>query len=94
MKVRLWQGVPLLVCTALFAAGARADIPKETYDALKLDQSATPKQLYEAVVQRYRDPVQGAGRGAYAQYWEPIPMSKYTDPHSFYKPPTTVREIA
>lgn len=94
MKVRLWQGVPLLVCTALFAADARADIPKETYDALKLDQSATPKQLYEAVVQRYRDPAQGAGRGAYAQYWEPIPMSKYTDPHSFYKPPTTVREIA
>ena len=30
----------------------------------------------------------------YGQYWEPIPFSKYLDPASFYKPPTSVKDIA
>ena len=61
--VKLWQKMLLLACGMLFAAGVQADIPKETYDALKLDKSATSKQLYEALVKRYKDPAQGSGRG-------------------------------
>jgi len=69
-------------------------VPKETYEALKLDRSASPKQLHEALVKRYLDPAEGFGKGKYGQYWEPIPFSKYLDPGSFYKPPTSVKDIA
>ena len=72
--------------------GAIADIPKETYKALGVSKSATPKELYNALKKRYLDPAQGAGKGSHAEYWEPIPMSAYLDPLSFYKPPTSVKE--
>ncbi|GAB1413705.1 hypothetical protein MASR1M97_24410 [Candidatus Desulfobacillus denitrificans] len=94
MIVKLWQKMLLLVCGILFAAGVHAEIPKETYDALKLDKSATSKQLYEALVKRYKDPAEGAGRGTFAQYWEPIAFSKYLDPASSYKPPSSVKDVA
>ncbi|GAB4177550.1 MAG: hypothetical protein Fur0039_21000 [Rhodocyclaceae bacterium] len=94
MIVKLWQKVLLLACSMLFAAGVQADIPKETYDALKLDKSATPKQFYEALVKRYKDPAEGAGRGTHAKYWEPIAFSKYLDPASSYRPPSSVKEVA
>ena len=92
--VKLWQKMLLLACGMLFAAGVQADIPKETYDALKLDKSATSKQLYEALVKRYKDPAEGAGRGTHAKYWEPIAFSKYLDPASSYKPPSSVKDVA
>ncbi|MCC7546408.1 MAG: hypothetical protein IT532_01445 [Burkholderiales bacterium] len=96
MIVKLWQkrGVFLLVCGVLFSVGARAEIPTETYEALKLDKSATSRQLYEALVKRYKDPAEGAGRGSLASYWEPIAFSKYLDPASFYKPPSSVKDVA
>jgi len=81
----------------MLAAGAQANfpsVPKETYKALNLEQSASPKQLHEAVTKRYKDPEQGAGRGTLAKYWEPIPMSMYFDPASYYKPPTSMKEVA
>ena len=28
------------------------------------------------------------------QYWEPVTFSKYFDPHTFYKPPQAVKEVA
>jgi hydroxylamine dehydrogenase len=46
------------------------------------------------LTKRYMDPGRGAGKGQYGQYWEPIPMSKYFDPMSFYTPPTSVKDIA
>ncbi|MEZ5447362.1 MAG: multiheme c-type cytochrome [Gammaproteobacteria bacterium] len=73
---------------------AQADIPKETFEALKLDPAAGPKELHEALTKRYRDPEQGAGKGKYSELWEPIPMSKYFDPMTFYEPPATVKEVA
>lgn len=94
MVVKLWLKIIMLVCGLLLAATVRADIPKETYDALKLDKSAAPKQLYEALVKRYKDPAEGAGRGTHAKYWEPIPFSQYLNPASFYKAPTAVKEVA
>jgi hypothetical protein len=89
----LWAAL-LMGAGALLADAARADVPKELFDALKVDQSASPKQLYDAITRRYLDPAQGAGKGKYAQLWEPIAMSKYFDPHTFYQPPTTVKEVA
>ncbi len=77
-----------------FSGAALADIPKELYEALGIDRSASPKELYEALTKRYRDPAQGAGKGAFAEFWEPIPMSSYLDPLSFYKPPTSVKDIS
>ena len=50
-------------------------------------ETATPKQLYEALPKRYLDPRQGAEKGSLAKYWEPIPMSAYLGPKPFYKPP-------
>jgi len=97
MVVKLWLKIIMLACGLLLAATVRADIPsvpKETYEALKLDRSASPKQLFEALDKRYKDPAQGAGRGTLAKYWEPIAFSKYLDPAPFYKPPTAVKDVA
>ena len=70
---------------SLGASEAVADIPDELYQALGLERSASPKQLYEALVSRYHDP-QWIGRGTYAQFWEPIPISQYLNPFLFYQP--------
>ena len=97
MVDKFWLRCGLLVCGVLLAGTAQANfptVPKETYDALKLDRSATPKELHEALVKRYLDPAQGYGKGKYGEYWKPIPMSKYFDPGSFYTPPKAVKEIA
>jgi len=97
MAFKPWLRVVTLACGALLSASAWANfpsVPKELYKALNLEQSASPKELHEAVVKRYKDPAQGAGRGTLAKYWEPIPMSMYFDPASFYKPPTSMKEVA
>ncbi|MCP9454780.1 MAG: hypothetical protein NNA18_01560 [Nitrospira sp.] len=97
MSAKFGQKFVMLVCGLLLAAPAQADfptVPKETYEALKLDRSASPKELYEALVKRYLDPEQGAGKGIYGQYWEPVTFSKYFDPNTFYKPPQAVKEVA
>ena len=91
MKVRFlhWS----LMSIIAFAIGTavslpvRADIPDELFEALKVDKHASPKVLYEAIKKRYHDPAQGAGKGKFGDLWEPIPMSKYFDPRTFYKPP-------
>ena len=78
MAFKPWLRVVTLACGALLSASAWANfpsVPKELYKALNLEQSASPKELHEAVVKRYKDPAQGAGRGTLAKYWEPIPMS-------------------
>jgi len=97
MADKFWLRCGLVVCGVMLAGAAQADfpsVPKETYEAIKLDRSASPKQLHEALVKRYLDPAEGFGKGKYGQYWEPIAMSKYLDPGSFYKPPTSVKDIA
>ena len=72
---------------------AYADIPKELYEALGISKSASPKVLYEALEKRYHDPKQGAGKGEFGDLWEPIPMSRYFDPNTFYTPPTSVKDV-
>lgn len=97
MKSKLWVKCVLALSGVLLAGTAQADfpsVPKETYEALKLDRAASPKQLHEALVKRYLDPAEGFGKGKYGQYWEPLPFSKYLDPADFYKPPTSVKDIA
>ena len=84
----------LFVFGATLAGSAAADIPKELYDGLGIRSDAPPKELYDALVKRYRDPAQGAGKGKFADLWQPIPFSKYFDPASFYSPPSSVAEIA
>ena len=90
----------LLVSAAALCIGAlgmvssvAADIPSETYEALDISKSASPKELYDALKQRYHDPAQGAGKGKFADLWEAIPMSRYFNPGTFYKPPSTVKEV-
>lgn len=63
------------------------DVPKETYQALKLSESASPQQLYDALVKRYTNPAEGAGPGTLAKYWAAIPFTQYMDPADYYKPP-------
>ena len=76
--------------TLFYAPFAAAETPDETYKALGLSKSASPKELYEALTKRYHDEAQGAGKGTLSKYWEPIPISKYLNPHTFYKPPQTI----
>jgi hydroxylamine dehydrogenase len=78
----------MLLSLLIFQGGtARADIPDELYKALSIGKDATPQQLYDALVKRYYDPNQGAGKGKFGHLWEPIPMTKYFMPHLFYTPP-------
>ncbi len=97
MRSKFWVRCVLVLSGILLAGTAQADfpsVPKETYEALKLDRAASPKELHEALLKRYLDPAQGFGKGKYGQYWEPLPFSKYLDPAVFYKPPTSVKDIA
>jgi len=92
---RVSYGATALAAGAIALLGvsgpeARADIPDETFKALNLDRSASPKELYEALTKRYNDPAQGAGKGSFAEFWEPIPISKYLNPRDFYTPPDSV----
>ncbi|WP_036282308.1 multiheme c-type cytochrome [Methylocystis sp. ATCC 49242] len=89
-KVAAILGAFACAMTLAFAGPASAETPDETYKALGLAKSASPKELYEALTKRYHDEAQGAGKGSLAKYWEPIPISKYLNPQSFYKPPQTV----
>ncbi len=84
----------ILLLGGVGSAGAIPSVPQELYDALKVDRSASPKELHEAITKRYRDPAHGAGKGKFADLWQPIPMSMYFDPLSFYKPPATVNEVS
>ena len=87
MNVKLMQKCVLLVCGLLVAAPVQADfpsVPKETYEALKLDRSASPKELYEALTKRYLDDKAPAvAKGIYGQYWNPVSFSRYFDPATF-----------
>lgn len=97
MTNKFWLRCGLVVCGVMLAGTAQANfpsVPNETYQALNLERSASPKQLHEALTKRYLDPGRGAGKGQYGQYWEPLPFSKYLDPLSFYKPPTSVKDVA
>lgn len=77
-----------LAVSALIVPGAaRADIPSATYEALGVDEGGDPAELFDALEWRYHDPAEGAGEGSQADYWDPIPFSKYTNPQSFYEPP-------
>mgnify|MGYP002261127993 CR=1 FL=1 len=97
MGGRFLLSAVILASGILLAGQAQADfpsVPKETYEALKLERSASPKELYEALVKRYLDPELSAGKGVFGQYWEPVTFSKYFDPKTFYKPPQAVKEVA
>ncbi|MCC7411759.1 MAG: hydroxylamine reductase [Gammaproteobacteria bacterium] len=92
-----WKRVAELVLPVLSlccCAAAVADIPKETYQALGVTKNDPPKKLFDALEKRYHDPAQGAGKGKYGHLWDPIPMSRYFDPHTFYEPPASVKEVA
>jgi hydroxylamine dehydrogenase len=83
------QALALIVALGLSGA-ALADIPPELYDSLgvaPVDQGGDPAELYDALEWRYHDPAEGAGEGSLADFWDPIPFSKYTNPQSFYEPP-------
>lgn len=89
-KFRSLLRIAIQVFGILFVFKATAETPIETYQALGLQKNASPKELYEALTKRYYDPTQGSGKGSLSKYWEPIPMSKYLNPHEFYKPPQSI----
>ena len=72
MVAKLWLRIVMVLFGVLVIGSAQANIPSvpdELYEALKLDRATTtPKQLYESLVKRYKDPAQGAGPGTMAQY--------------------------
>ena len=98
MVAKLWLRIVTVMLGGLLIGAAQADIPSvpnELYEALKLDRTkVTPKQLHEAITKRYKDPAHGSGPGTMAQYWEPIPYGIYLDPNTFYKSPSSMKEVA
>ena len=55
MRSKLWVRCVLVLSGVLLAGTAQADfpsVPKETYEALNLDRSASPKELHEALTKR------------------------------------------
>ena len=91
---KLFWTVPLaivfLIGISVAQDRAAAETPEETLKALSLDKTASPKELYDALVKRYNDPLAGAGKGSLGAFWEPIPISKYLNPRDFYKPPQSI----
>jgi len=86
-----WLFSIILIVSFLASSGsALSEVPSETFVALGLEKTASPKELYDALTKRYYDPARGAGKGTLSKYWEPIPISKYLNPHDFYEPPKTV----
>ena len=95
MVAKFWLKAVMLLSGLFLISGVQANyptVPSETFEALGIESDVTPKQLYDALVKRYKDPEQGAGSGSMAEYWEPIPYSQYLDPATFYKPPTSVTD--
>jgi len=99
MMKRIWNllsdavaMVAVMALSATLLAGlsidtAYGDVPDETYKALGLEKTASPKELYDALTKRYNSTEEGAGTGSLLKFWEPIPISKYLNPRDFYKPP-------
>ena len=54
--------------TFVLCAPALADTPDETFKALGLAKTASPKELYDALTKRYYDESQGAGKGSFSKY--------------------------
>ncbi|MBE7419593.1 MAG: hydroxylamine reductase [Ideonella sp.] len=59
-------------------------VPDEQLKALNLSRSAKPKELYDALVARYKS---NLNKGKLAKWWEPTSMDQYFAPSLFYKPP-------
>ena len=93
VRAPVWAATLIFVIAIVFGVSVNptaAETPDETYKALGLDKNAYPNQLYDSLLKRYNDPAEGAGKGSFSKYWEPIPISKYLNPQDFYKPPQTV----
>lgn len=88
MSVLTMVGVMVLAV----AMPVQADIPKELYKSLNVSPDASPKELYDKIVARYKDPKKGAGKGKFGDTWEPLAIDQYFNPLSFYKPPTSVNK--
>lgn len=86
--------VLFVIFSTLLITPAQAEIPDALYSALGLDKDVAPNVLYDALVTRYRDPEQGAGEGAFADLWEPIPFSAYMAPQNFYEGPDLDMEVS
>ncbi|RCX32286.1 multiheme c-type cytochrome [Thioalbus denitrificans] len=87
---RILSTLCIALSVALFSVPAVADIPAETFEALGVSEHAAPKELYDKLVERYEDPKQGAGKGKYADKWQPLAIDQYFNPNLFYQPPTSV----
>ena len=61
----------------LIHGSAFGDIPVETYQALGLSAgTATPKQLYDKLIERYKDPAQDAGKGKFVDSRKPVAIDQ------------------
>ncbi len=83
----------VLLLAVQFPASARIwdSVPDEQLSALKLSRDATPKELFDAVAERYRAELT---KGKLAKWWEPIPMDQYYAPTLFYKPPALDLQVS
>lgn len=87
---RGWLALMLALAAPWTAAQIWDTVPDETLQALNVDRSASPRQLYDALTTRYKA---NLTKGKHAKWWEPIPMDQYLAPTLFYKPPELDIEV-
>lgn len=88
MFTRIFSGIVVAVVSLLLALPASAriwdSVPDEQLENLELTRDASPKELFDALSERY---LAELTKGKYAEYWEPIPFDQYLAPTLFYQPP-------
>jgi hydroxylamine dehydrogenase len=87
LLVRGWLALVLALAMPWAQAQIWDTVPDETLKALKLERSASPKQLYDALATRYKA---NLTKGKQAKWWEPTEMDQYFAPSLFYKPPQSL----
>lgn len=88
MFTRILRGIAVTVVSLLLAMPASAriwdSVPDEQLQNLGVTRDASPKELFDALSERY---LKELNKGKFAEYWEPIPIDQYLAPTLFYKAP-------
>jgi len=88
MFTRILSGLVVATLSLLLTMPASAriwdSVPDVQLENLNLSRDASPKELFDALSERY---LAELSKGKYAEYWEPIPFDQYLAPTLFYEPP-------
>ncbi len=79
---RMLAALLLLGAASLAGAEIWDSVPDAQLKALKLERSASPTQLFDALSTRWKA---NLNKGKFAKWWEPVAMDQYLAPSLFYQ---------